>query len=91
MDQPSQPVEGITPPPVPEVPPVPEIPPLPVQPKKKMSGWLIALIVIVVVCCCVVLVVGGIVALSWQTIQDTFGTFDMNDFQYLVPAVRFLV
>ncbi len=91
MDQPNQPVEGMTPPPVPDMPPMPDFTPVTEPPKKKMSGWLIALIVVVVICCCLVVVVGGGIAIFGNVFKDVFNNFDMNDFQYLVPVSQFVM
>jgi hypothetical protein len=67
------------------MPPAPEVVNAPAQPKKKMSGWLIALIVVVVICCCLV-VVGGLVA----AVFANSGNFNMDEFQYLVPMFQFM-
>lgn len=63
---------------------IPEV----VQPKKKMSGWIIAIIVIVVLCCCLV-VVGGIVTAAIFG-QEGMNNFNMDDFQYFVPMLQWL-
>lgn len=69
------------------MPPAPEVVNAPAQPKKKMSGWLIALIVVVVICCCLV-VVGGVVAAVIA--NGDWSNMNMDDFQYFIPALQFM-
>jgi hypothetical protein len=85
MDQPVQPSGDVNLPPAPEV-ITPEVVQAPVQPKKKMSGWLIALIVLVVLCCCLVVV--GLIAAGFYMQKNNW---NLNQFQYLVPVVRYMV
>ncbi len=65
-----------------------EVTPEVVQPKKKMSGWIIALIVIVVLCCCLVVV--GLIALFVYMGKAGIDSFDLNDLQYLVPMFQMM-
>lgn len=69
------------------MPPAPEVVSAPAEPKKKMSGWLIALIVVVVICCCLVVV--GAIAAAFFANADWSG-MDMDDFQYLVPMLQYM-